>query len=641
MGGARRQDRLLAPVERWGWEYRDPRTAVPPFAEEPPALDLVAPDWAADLAGRVDRAERGRRANARVTAASASVAIGVGIPLGPAAAVLPALAAVGFGWRAVVRPARLRRRARRAYQRWLADTVAGHVDLVPRLAAWRWRQQVYDRWVGQQADAVPSWYPLRPATVERTDVCGGSAQGWRQLLAVTGGSLLGSGAQVSVLDLSQDRVTAPLCAAAAGGGFRTSLLTVPDQMASVNLLGGLSAEQAGLLVAEAVHAAAREASHEARSVDATLLQQVGEKLTAPITFRRLHAALRVLLHQEPPPSDVASALTRAEYGQLDELLGEATRRGAEERAFRLAAALGRLASLDGDASTAGLFAEPDAALRVVEVSENAAELTGELLVQVVFQAALRDLGSAPAGSDRPRVLVVAGADALPRAGVERLDRLARSRGVRTVLMFRHLRSDAVDLLGGGEAVVFMRMGNAREAEQAASHIGREHRMVASQFTLSHGDSSSVSLSDSTSQGSSTQESSSTGEQWSRSRGVDFGLLFGWPGRSGSTGSGGQTSATAGSGRSWTEGRTTSRQSGVTSGQSVSYQRSYDFTVTPRFLQDLSPTAFVLVDPADPGSPRLGDCDPAILDDVGVSAQSAPARALAPAGPDSAPGPARR
>jgi hypothetical protein len=29
------------------------------------------------------------------------------------------------------------------------------------------------------------------------------------------------------------------------------------------------------------------------------------------------------------------------------------------------------------------------------------------------------------------------------------------------------------------------------------------------------------------------------------------------------------------------------------------------------MQGLSPTAFVVVDPRDPASPRLGDCDPRI------------------------------
>ena len=643
MGGAPLPDRMIAPTERWGWEYRDPRTAVPVFAEEPPALDPATPDWSARLAARVDRAERNRRTSARITVALAAVAIGFGVPFGPLAATLPALGAVGYGWRATLRPAWLRHRADVAYRSWLAGSIARHTELQERVVGWWRRRRAHEHRAGQSATSTAQWFPIRPATVERADVCGGGPQGWRHLLAATVGSLLGSGAQVTVLDLSGDRVTGPLRAIAADGGCPSSLLTLPDQMDSVNPLAGLTAEQVATVVAEAVHAAAPESTHEARSVDATVLRQVCEQLAAPITFVRLHTALRVLLRQEPSPSGVDCVLTAEEYDRLDALFGEAARRGSEERVFRLAAGLGGLATLAGPGSpdgggrddgarAHGLFAGSDAMLRVVEVSENAVDLTGELLVQVLFQVTLLDLREAAPEPGRARVVVVAGADPLPRAAVERLDQLARRRGVRTILMFRHLRENAVDLLGGGEAAVFMRMGNAREAEAAATFIGREHRLVASQFTVSRSDSISKSTSDSTSVGTSTQESTSSGEQWSRSRGLDFGLLLRTPGRTGSTGTGGQSSTTSGSGTSWTEGRTTSTQTGMSTSESVGYQRSYDYTVTPKFLQDMSPTAFVLVDPRDAGSPRLGDCDPAILREP---------RLAEPTEPSAQPGPGMR
>lgn len=631
MGGARPPDRLIAPVERWGWEYRDPRTAVPAFAEEPPAPDVTAPAWSTRYADLVDRAVRGRRTNARITVALAAVAVGIGVPFGPLAGVLPALGAAGFGWRALVHPVWLRRRAGAAYRNWLAGSINRHVELRGRAARWWQRRAAYERWAVATVESAPQWFPVRPTTVERADVCGGSAQGWRHLLAATAGSLLGSGARVTVLDLSQDRVTGPLREIAAHGGYRSHLLTLPDRMDAVNPLSGLTADQVAVVVSEAVHAAAKESTHEARSVDATVVQQVCEQLDPPINFVRLHAALRVLLRQERPPSGVDSVLTAPEYDRVDSLFGEAARRGAEERVFRLTAALARLTALGCHPRAEGLFADPEAVLRVVEVSENATDLTGELLVQLLFQVVAHDLRGAAPDPSGARVLVVAGADALPRAGVERLDQLARRRGVRTVLMFRHLREDAVDLLGGGEAAVFMRMGNAKEAEQAATFIGREHRLVASQFTVSRGDNSSMSTSDSTSRGTSTQSSASVGEQWSDSRGVDFGLLFSSPGRTGSTSTGGQSSTTTGSGTSWTQGRTTSTQTGVSVGESLGYQRTYDYTVTPKFLQDMSPTAFVLVDPRDAGSPRLGDCDPAILDEDRLAEPPGPT--APPSGPE--------
>lgn len=603
--------------ERWGWEFRDARTAVPPFPEAPPALDVVTPEWPGRLASRLARARDARGANIRLSVVLGGVALGLGVPFGPLAALVPAVGAAGFGWRAWGRPAWLRRRADSAYREWLTTCVSRHTALQPKVAWWWQRRRDYERWAARQVDSAPQWFPIRPDTKDRADVYGGSAAGWRHLLAAMAGSLLDAGNHVTVVDLTQDDVTTPLLSLASRAGHRTSLCTLPDQMGEVNLLSGLSAEEAAAAITEAAHAAARESSHESRNVDATILQQVCDQLDAPLTFTRIHAALRALMHQEGPPSAEDSPLSAEEFDRLDRLFGEAARRGSEERVFRLGAAVQRLAALDRGAGPDASIFPDDGALRVVQVSEIATDLTGELLCQVLFQVTLRHLHRQGPDSKRQRVLVVAGADALPRAHVEHLDRIARRRGVRIVLMFRHLREDAVELLGGGEAAVFMRLGNAKEAEQAATFIGREYRLVASQFTISRSDSSSVSTSDSTSRSAGTQDSTTTGTQWSRSRGIDFGMLFAMPGRTGSDSRGGQSSTTVGQSTSWTQGQTHSVQTGVSTSESVGYQRAYDYTVTPKFLQELSPTAFVLVDPRDPGSPRLGDCDPAILTMPGV------------------------
>jgi hypothetical protein len=46
------------------------------------------------------------------------------------------------------------------------------------------------------------------------------------------------------------------------------------------------------------------------------------------------------------------------------------------------------------------------------------------------------------------------------------------RQVPLTILFRHLREDALAMLGGGTAA-FMRLGHHAEAEQAASYIGRQ------------------------------------------------------------------------------------------------------------------------------------------------------------------------
>src|SRR5690349_15132884 len=108
MDAARLPDRLLAPSERWGWEYRDPRGPVPPFAEQPPALDVAAPDVPARLAGRLERARRGAGVNGRFGASLGLLTLAVALPFGPLAGVVPGVAAVAFGWRAWGRVAWLR-----------------------------------------------------------------------------------------------------------------------------------------------------------------------------------------------------------------------------------------------------------------------------------------------------------------------------------------------------------------------------------------------------------------------------------------------------------------------------------------------------------------------------------------------------
>ncbi len=82
-------------------------------------------------------------------------------------------------------------------------------------------------------------------------------------------------------------------------------------------------------------------------------------------------------------------------------------------------------------------------------------------------------------------VIIAGADEITRPHLERLSDACERRRVPLTLMFRHLREDALHMLGGGTAA-FMRLGNHAEAEQAASYIGRQHKFVLSQLTATVG-----------------------------------------------------------------------------------------------------------------------------------------------------------
>lgn len=559
----------MTPVvrERWGWEFRDPGDRLPtPFPEPPPALRVETPTWPARLSTQVDRVAARQDGMLKVCAVAAIICPVVWIFAMPVAVLAPAAVAVGALWFGWGRAGWLRRRADARYARWLSECAARDIHTSAELAQWAARRTDYEN---TQLAAADPWSPLRPATTERVDVFGGTARGWATMLSAMGASLAGSGSRITVFDLSQDEIARDLGNVLATAGAPIAGYSLPEQMSAINLLAGLSPEEIGVVVAEAIHAAEPDAPADAVTIDAALVQHAAEALTEePVTFARLHTALRAVM--DPRAVGEYTLLSQAEHSVLLEWLNETVRKSAEPRLFRITAAIGRIAALGGDSTGAPILVADGAALRVVELSEREPDLTSELLRQLLFQLLLHHVRRLGRGSGR-RVVVVAGADTLRRAHVGRLDQVARRNGMRLVLLFRHLRDDATELIGGDQAVTFMRLGNAKEAEQAANFIGREHRFVASQFTVSR---SAASTSDGTTRGTDNQSS----------RNLNYGWLFDYSG-------------------------STSRQFGGP----TSNQRMYDYTVTATVLQGLSPTAFILVDPRDPGSPRLADCDPAIAE----------------------------
>ncbi len=86
-----------------------------------------------------------------------------------------------------------------------------------------------------------------------------------------------------------------------------------------------------------------------------------------------------------------------------------------------------------------------------------------------------------ASSASAPAVIIAGADEITRSHLERLSDACERRRVPLTVLYRHLREDALSMLGGGTAA-FMRLGNHAEAEQAASCIGRQHKFVLSQRT---------------------------------------------------------------------------------------------------------------------------------------------------------------
>lgn len=600
------------PAERWGWELREPEVPLPtPFTEEPPALPALDASWSTRLAGSRDKAIRGWYAHVQRIAgfglAASATWFSTALPWTFTPWITGGLGAVtAVSAYFTARPMVLPWWGDLRYRRWRGKLLEQQKALVQQTREWAARREAYD--VGLDTESRPErWEPLRPETSHRVDVYGGDPYGCEALLLSVAGSLLDTGTPVTVVDLSQDGICHGLVHQTVNQRRRVFAASLPEDIPAIGLLAGLTPEDIGGVVGEAVHVLERERSAGGdKTLDATLIEQVAGCLRQPVTLGRLHTAVRAVTHQESYPE----GLDRDEYERLVDLLGEGARRSVEGRLFRITAALQRLSALEASGRPAKQSAQQasrNAELQVWDLSERVGELGGELLAHVVFQVVLHRLRHAESGEGR--VLIVLGADRFRRAHLERLDQLARRRGVRLVCFFRHLREDAVELLGGGEAVMFMRLGNAKEAEHAANFIGKDHRLVLSQFTVQHSSSMSTTVGTSTTESLSDSESVSKGKQWSRSRNYRYTALVDFPHDGGNRSKGGQDSRTTGRTTSTSTGESQSEQSGTSESRSTGYQRVYEYSVEPRFLQALSPTAFVLVDPRDPGSPRVGDASP--------------------------------
>ncbi|MGW7681294.1 hypothetical protein ACWGID_11170 [Kribbella sp. NPDC054772] len=589
-------------TEQWGWEYRG-REVVVVEHQEPPVPAVPPPSELAKLESRRATVTRLSPVLVWAVVGGAVLTVVVGVVVQPLLALVPAAVTLGLAWLRWGWPEQLRRAAAAEHQRWLEECIDTMDEFEHDVQAWQFERSEQERTKTSQVAATRPWVPVGPATKERVDLYGGTAAGWRAAVLAMGSSLMSAGGRLTVLDLTQDAVVEPLRRMAEEYGAPIQATVVPSTDTSPNLLDGLSADEIGVVIAEGLRGAEPEQS-ESRGVDAALVQQVVECLTdAPVTFSRLHLAFQVLQRQLTP--DQRGELSRGEFAASTDLLSESARRSAEARLFRLAAGVKRLASVSGDLAMDG----PDISLRVVQLSHRESELTASLLRHLLFQITMVRIQRGELSGRGERIVLIAGADALARPELERFDSLCRRNGLRLVLLFAHLRDSAVELLGGGDAVLFMRLGNAKEAEQAATFIGRQHRLVASQFTYSHGTNTSESTSDSTSRSNNASTSESLGTQTSDSRQATFGLLFSRRHRGGSKSSGENYSSSTTGGTSWSESTSTSTSTGTNESTSVGYQRTYEFSVEPTVLQGLSPTAFVMVDPLDPASPRLGDCDP--------------------------------
>ncbi len=575
MATSRPDSRLLAPGERWGWEYRlvaEDAPAGPDTTTEPEVPAVPEPDWTVPAAERHARAVRHRTrywqiaAGATVLTVGALLSMVVTGPIGAGYAAVPlGIVAVAAAVLATVPGLRAVRAADTAYRQWVTACLAGHraTDRAPAVSG--------------TSGCVGRWRPVRPVAAARVDVYGGTDPGWAALLSTVAGSVLGSGGSVTVLDITGQSAGRDLIRLAGAAGHRLDLLSLPDHLPAVGLLSDLAPAQVGTVLAEAVHAVDRDPDSGDRSGDATLIgqavaalgyqdtgarQSAGSQPRRPLTFRRLAGALYAL--DGATGSD--DSLSSAERANLAAAQRQPGNIAAGPRLRRLAAAAAQLALLEEHDPGVRPYRDPHAQLRVMQLLGNDPELPTGLLAQVLAGVLLHQVRRQVPAEGQDRLLVVAGADGLRRTQLERLDQLTRRRGIRLVLLYRRLRADAMAPTGQ-HAMILMRQQGAAEADRAAALVGDVHPLLVADFTARHRSPLDAVTADSAPAGR----------------------------------------CAAPPGLPPLPPRPDVPVPGPQEHPGTRYMP------VAGFLRELSGTAFVLLDPQDVGSPRLLDCDPAVLD----------------------------
>jgi hypothetical protein len=203
----------------------------------------------------------------------------------------------------------------------------------------------------------------------------------------------------------------------------------------------------------------------------------------------------------------------------------------------------------------------------------------ELLKDLIIQWLIRRVSAQTLPT---RSLIIAGADEVSHLHIERLSELCERRDVRLILLFRHLRDEAVLAIGSG-AVGFMRLANHSEAHQAAEFIGRHHTFVLTQLTRTLGGNDTHSIADTV--GEQTGQGDGPGGNW---------LSRGWS-----------------VSRNWSQ--TVRNAEGSNWSDAASAQRVYEYAVEPRVLQDLPDYALLLVKGHGKGSVlQPVECNPEIV-----------------------------
>ncbi len=586
-GTPERQALLFTPGPRLGWTFRDRRSLITPYQEPPPDPDVIREQAAAQLAAAQRSWQRARKWAARpsligavalMALAGCAHAVNPAAPFGTTFLTALVLAAPGLGWTGW-------RYAQFATAR-AADPGQQYQDAHEE---WSQRAAGYEQAELARLDGQPEWGSAQ-SPARRTDVFGGTLAGWRSLLTVHGASIMAA-RPLLIADLSGQYAAGELAALTRQIGVQIAEYALPRDLGRCGLLSGLSAGQLADALAEAIHAGPPGQARADRAVDVRVLEQLTSALSGRgVTLARLAAAVQAALGRAVP----AGLLAEDETGMIcGPLFGEDYKTHIGANLVRLDAFL---SSLAGYAGTGPPVAPPPAWCTILAAEPAArsarSELVSALVIQWLTVQVAASTGHVPA-------VVIAAADEITGQHLERLADACDRRAVPLTLLFRHLRDDAVSMIGGG-ATAFMRLGNHHEAEQAASFLGRHHKFVLSGWTVTRGGDHTTTRGQSETWGNSQSRGFSTNRGWSDSG------AFG-----GQSLSGGSTRSRDYS-RNYSYTAEQSESDGMNWSDATSTERVYEYAVEPAVLQNLPDNALLLA--ARPAGTSLQpvECHPAIV-----------------------------
>jgi hypothetical protein len=567
--------RLYAEGERLGWTFRDRNVFRYRFLEPYP-VPVPIPVQLVNTAHRA-----GQKMAVRMIIAGA---IGVGLAVllgccasfaslsskgaGAAFTVLAVLALLG-GVGGIVLVAVHASNAKSALAKAQQEQQRAHQAAC---AVWEQRRIQHEAAEQAKVDQLDEWGAADPPPgTRRVDIVGGSLWGWEALLTVFGASLLRSRGSLVVVDFTGEAACRELVRLAEETGTPVEVKLLPGQLAETNLLSGLTARQLVDALIESMYGDVPTGSRADRAQDDRILSAVCDALGDDLTMARVADGLRVLMGE---PGEHPALGPRERQRIADELFADEFKRQVHPNLRRIESYIHPLESLGSQAP-----GEMTAALTCLVDESDGRSARRELLKDLIIQWLIRRVS---AQSLPCRSLVIVGADEVSHLHIERFTDLCERRGIRLVLLFRHLREASVHAIGGG-AVGFMRLANHEEARQAAEFIGRQHRFVLSELTRTLGGNDTHSVADSV--GQQTQR----GGGWTAS-----GHHSNW-----------------GVSRNWSQ--TITRAEGTNWSDTAAAQRVYEYAVEPRALQDLPDYALLLVKGQGNGSVlQPVECNPEIV-----------------------------